>query len=362
MLAQATGESGYAEIAAKVYPTLPPRGIQHSHGYLTTLRGVLDLYEYNKDKVHLDYVLNAYNDLVHSDDFTIYGSVKEYFGGKGGRDEGCSTVDFIRLSLHLYKLTGDISYLERAEFAIFNALYFNQFFTGDFGSHYIDHVEAYLKIINACWWCCTMSGLRAMQIIRGGYFVVNKDDIIKLNLYLDTEYTDDQLALSLTRGGMNEEYHIYNILIEKVENMEQPLMLRYPSWADDIKITLNGEEVDTEVADGYCLINSKPVSGDMLQVKMKYKTQIILPDKRTRLLEEISSHVSGALCYGPYIMAVDNKLDYTFLAEPNNNLVYMRTIQNACHSEAVLNVTSNSFTGDIYLTAHYKHGGYSVIL
>jgi len=358
MLSQATGNARYAEIAAKVYPSLPPRGKQHSHGYLTTLRGVLDLYEYTKDKVHLDFVMNSYHDLIQSEDFTIYGSVKEYFGGKGGRDEGCSHVDFMRLSLHLYKITGTTSYLERAEFATFNALYFNQFFTGDFGHHPIDHIEAYSKIVNAAWWCCTMSGLRAMQIIKDNYFVENKDGTIKLNLYIDTEYVDDRLSLKLTREKNKEGYHSYNILFEKAEDLKQPMMLRYPTWAEDFSVTVNGKEVATKVENGYCLVYSKPSAGDMFQVNMKYKTRILFPDKSTKLLEEINSPVSGALCYGPFIMAVDNKLDYTFLAEPNNNLIYKSSIKSAYKKEALANITSNSFAGDIYLTANYKHGGF----
>ena len=357
MLSVATSDSNYAEIAAKIYPTLPPRGIQHSHGYLTTLRGVLDLYEYNKDKVHLDYVLNAYNDLIHSDDLSIYGSVKEYFGGKGGRDEGCSTVDFIRLSLQLYKLTEEISYLEQAEFAIYNALYFNQFFTGDFGHHPIDHVEGYSKIVNAAWWCCTMSGMRAFQTISD-YITENINGKTKINFYLDTESVANNFLFRISKGEMSGGYHIYNISFEKTEEMQQPLMLRIPSWTGDFRVTFNGREADAKTESNYFLIDTKLNSGDIVQVQMKYKTRLIRPDKSTMLIEEIKKSVDGALCYGPHIMAIDGKMDYTFLSEPINNQIYTNTIQNARGNKALEKIIGNSFAGDAYLTAHYQHGGF----
>jgi hypothetical protein len=92
MLSVASGDPKYAQIAAKVYGALPERGIQHSHGYLTTLRGVLELYGYDGDIKHIEFVTNKYNDLINSNDYTIFGSVPEYFGGKGTRDEACSTL------------------------------------------------------------------------------------------------------------------------------------------------------------------------------------------------------------------------------------------------------------------------------
>ena len=46
LLSKMTGDPKYAVKAAELYKLLPERGIQHSHGYLTTLRGVLMLYDY----------------------------------------------------------------------------------------------------------------------------------------------------------------------------------------------------------------------------------------------------------------------------------------------------------------------------
>lgn len=358
MLSQATGDPRYAETAATVYPILQPRGIQHSHGYLTTLRGILVLYEYDKNPVHFNYVRGAYEDLINSVDYTIYGSVQEYFGGKGKRDEGCSTADFIRLSLHLYKLTQDISYLERAEFAIYNALYFNQYFTGDFGDHEISSYSSRTDFIQAAWWCCTMAGLRAMQIIRDDYFVVNKDGKIKLNLFLETDYSDNQLAFSVSRGKMADGFHFFDILIERAENPKQPLYLRKPSWTAGTKILLNGKEINPALKDGYFLLENDIKAGDLLQVGMTYQTRVILPDKNTILLGEIAEPVTGALCYGPYLMTIDNKLDYTFLSEPNNNVIYSHTVASASGIEAMSGVTGDSYVGDVYLTANYKHEGF----
>ncbi len=132
-LAIATGEKKYAAVCELVYPLLTQRGVQHAHGVITTWRGILMLHRHTGDPAYLEHVKSEFDDLINSTDYTIFGSVGEFFGGKGERDEGCATADFVRLSLELYRLTGEDKYLESGEYALYNSLYFNQYSTGDFG-------------------------------------------------------------------------------------------------------------------------------------------------------------------------------------------------------------------------------------
>jgi DUF1680 family protein len=358
MLSEATGDSIYAKAASEVYPTLPARTTLHTHGYLTTLRGVLLLYEYDKNEQHFDYVAKAYADLVASSDYTVLGSVKEYFGHMGERDEGCSTADFIRLSLHLYKITHHIDYLERAEFAICNALYYNQFFTGDFGSHNVNRFVSGSGIMSACWWCCSMAGLRAMQIVRNDYFTEVNNSSVKLNLYLDTEYSDDHITFSMLRGKMQGDFHTYDIRIKEIADTNMLFSIRQPSWANDTEILLNGKQIGRQSVNGYFVIENKLTAGDLLQIRMKYQTTIITTDNNTVKLGDVTQPVFGTLCYGPYVMGVDTQSDIVFSSEPNDNMVFTGTITNCTDNDASAGIMPASFVSDAYLTACYKHDGF----
>jgi len=360
MLSVTTGDPKYAFAASKVYPTLPERTILHTHGYLTTMRGVLQLYEYDQHKQHFDYVVKAYADLIASDDYTLFGSVKEYFGNNtwGGRDEGCSTADFIRLSLHLYQLTRDIDYLERAEFAILNALYYNQYFTGDFGSHAVNRFSSRADIMSACWWCCTMAGLRAMQIVRNDFLAETNQGGVKINLYLDTDYSDDRVTFSIKKGMMQGDFHTYDIRFIKMADPANTFSIRQPSWADDVEIALNGKKVGYQTRNGFFVIENKITTGDLLQIRLKYQTKIITAGNQSIKLGDVKQPVVGALCYGPYVMGIDTKLDIVFSSEPNNNTVFAGTIANGAGNEALTGITANSFVGDVYLTANYQHDGF----
>ena len=360
MLSVATGDPKYAQAASKVYPTLPERTTLHTHGYLTTLRGVLQLYEYDKNERHFDYVTKAYADLVASDDYTVFGSVKEYFGNNtwGGRDEGCSTADFIRLSLHLYKITRDINYLERAEFAIYNALYYNQYFTGDFGSHAVSQSSSKSDIMSAAWWCCTMAGLKVMQIVRNDFFAETNRDGIRINMYLDTGYSDDRVTFSILKGKMQGDFHTFDIRFEKMADPACLFSIRQPSWANNTEIYLNGRKVGYRTTNGYFVIENKITKGDWVQIRMKFSTKIITAGKKSVKLSDVKQPVFGTLCYGPYIMGVDADLDIFFSSEPNNNTVFAGTIANGAGNEALADITARSFIGDAYLTANYRHDGF----
>jgi hypothetical protein len=351
-LAQITGNNKYAITAANTYTLLPKRGNQHSHGYLATLRGVLKLFEYTGNANQLSFVKNAYDDLVNSEDFTSFGSVREYFGRqKDERDEGCSTADFVRLSFHLYKLTGSEKYLEYGEFALYNAFYFNQYYTGDFGHHLITDAGARPDYLHASWWCCTMHCLRAMQEIKKRDMLGFKNETYQLNLYVETTYEDERIKLVIDKKSGKNPKHYYQIRIKKWLAPQTKLALRIPSWADHPVITFNGKPIPAIVKDNQVVVNQAIGVNDIIVIGFDYKLQVLNSDKKRIDLAKIQDPIKGKIFYGPYLLGVDDKLDPVFTAEPNANTIYSQTIK------ATNGGTATGFH-DGYLKAYYAHGGY----
>ena len=76
----------------------------------------------------------------------------------------------MRLSLALWKATGEAKYLSMAERATFNELAFNQYATGDFGHRvYTDTGLPAAGAVRA-WWCCTLHGLRCFPDVQTSVF------------------------------------------------------------------------------------------------------------------------------------------------------------------------------------------------
>jgi len=349
MLTEATERTRFARAAAKTYPLLPPPGKQHSHGYLTTLRGVLKLYEYNGDQKQLQHVQRSYRALVNSNNYTLFGSVPEYFGGKGTRDEGCSTADFIRLGLHLYQLTQDTTYRNQAEHALYNALYFNQYATGDFGHHHLTKQGAAPSYRHAAWWCCTMHGLRAMREIQQKYMVYADAERLKLDLLLETEYTDEKHAFSLHHLDSEDSLYQYQIRITKWAD-NRPLSIRMPAWGEFFSVQINDQSIDSNIRNGYLALSSVPKMGDRINLALRFKTTLV--NEKNEEVEFNGSRVAGILKHGPYLMGVDDRIDPTFNAEPHGNVVLTNSLQPTTAN------MQDIFISDVALTATYQHGGF----
>ncbi len=363
-LYMATGNTAFLDACKKVYPLLPPRGNQHAHGYLTTLRGVLKLYEITKDSTELNYVLNQYNDLVHSNDLTIFGSVMEYFGNSGSRDEGCATADFVRLSLHLYRITGNIEYLRHAENAMYNALYFNQYETGDFGHHEllpdfskqpaVGVKETNMKMLTgassyyrmAAWWCCTMHGLRSLYSLNQN-MVHFHDSKAYLDLFLEAGFDKNGLTLHIDRI-LNPAYPLYyEIRIDTIKDKE--FFIRNPYWAAGMHIALNGKPVNVTNAP-FVQVPGPLKEGDIISVGFDLKKHFI--DNNGNNLVPIPENFAGYYFYGPFLMGVDDTSDPVFLAEPNDNQVYIETAENRFSG------FGENSQAPFYQVAEYRHSGF----
>jgi len=196
-----------------------------------------------------------------------------------------------------------------------------------------------------------------MQVVRDEYFIENNGGHVKVYMLLDADYSDDSISISLSRKGYEDGFHDYELHVLKATGLEKPLMIRMPSWAEEAVVLVNGAKTECNIRGSWISVGKSIEEGDRITLKLKYITRLIADGKELKM-NEISVAVRGVLCYGPNIMAVDNKSGYTFLAEPNNNEISINTIINS-NEDPGLNGGGISFSvSDNYLTARYRHDGY----
>jgi len=338
-LAKATGDRSYLEPAAAIVPLLGPRGIQHSHGYLSTLRGVLLLYGETRDKQHLEFVERALRDLVRSSDYTIFGSVTEYFGwnastasaeglstivansGRDPRDEGCSHADFVRLSLKLWEATRNPDYLELAERCLWNGLYPNQCPTGDFGSHaYFPQGIKPVPNLNRSWWCCTMHGYRAFHDVLESV-VIRQGDAVVVNLFEEVDWAEGDCSLHTRWGAVSQKglssSVTFSVEWREVRRGGAPLAVRKPSWADRAEIMLNGRPVEAEVRDGFWQVSRAWKKGDRIELRFVLTPKLTRRDGVVVSAETVGNEaVEAAMTVGPWLMGVSSAHNPLFFGEP----------------------------------------------
>ena len=231
-----THDSRYRDLCAEIASRMERRPGDHVHGYLCSVRGVLDLYNATGDIAHLIRVIAAWNDIEQSGDVLITGGVPEAWSPKRKRTEGCAECDWLRLNLALHRATGEEKYLEVAETAAFNEFAMNQFATGDFGHGTLDAAGIPTTVAVRAWWCCTLHGLRAFSDLHTHVFRIRENEI----------FYDLPLDGLLRAGTIEADSHSTLAADGKVSIVlrraaaTQSLTVRQPAWATAVRLRHNG--------------------------------------------------------------------------------------------------------------------------
>jgi len=234
-----TRDDRYRDLCAAISLRIQRRPGDHVHGYLSSLRGTLELYRLTGNSSHLNQVVAAWKDIRNSGDTLITGGVPERWSPKRERTEGCAECDWLRLNLGLYRATGDQVYLETAQDTYFNELSMNQFATGDYGHARLDSAGLPETVYVRAWWCCTLHGLRMFADLRRVAFRIQSDKIyfeFPIDSHVRTETFSARAVSALAESGT------VRIDIQQA-NAAQTLIVSRPSWADSITITRNGNAV-----------------------------------------------------------------------------------------------------------------------
>jgi DUF1680 family protein len=265
-LYEVTHDARYRKLAEEIAAVIERLPGDHAHGYLTSVRGVMDLHQVTADPHLLRQCEAAWQDIADSKDLLITGGVPEGWSPNNHRTEGCAEADWVRLNLALWKATGEAKYLSMAERAIFNELAFNQFATGDFG-HRV-YTETGLPAAGAvrAWWCCTLHGLRCFPDVQRSAFRVETGGVF-LDLPIDGRV--ETAALSAVAESMLAQNGTVEIRITRASREPVALGIRKPDWADSVVIRLNGSEHELPLKNGYLDIERTWATGDRIEIQYR---------------------------------------------------------------------------------------------
>ena len=116
------------------------------------------------------------------------GSISELFP-KSGRNEGCSIADWVMLNLYAGFISGEDEAYEKAENALWNALFLNQTVNGGFGhrDYESDHTYGGAVLSMECWFCCLHNAGLAM-VEFADHAVTLRGDELRINLLVPGRY------------------------------------------------------------------------------------------------------------------------------------------------------------------------------
>jgi DUF1680 family protein len=292
----ATRDDRYRDLCAAISRRISRRPGDHVHGYLTSLRGTLDLHIATGEAAWLNQVIAAWQDVVHSGDLLITGGVPEGWTPKKYRTEGCAECDWLRLNLSLYRATGDPIYLNMAQNTYFNEFSMNQFATGDFGHGKLNQDGVPEQVIVRAWWCCTLHGLRAFPDLRNSSFRVSGDELF-FDFPIDSRFDSNAILAQATSNLRNNGEVIIEI---HAAQKDQKLTVFKPSWADRVTLTHNGSTASGLVID-------KAAAGDIIAVKYHMSLHVEAFGK--------SSGPARSLRFGPWLLGVSSGANPVYFSE-----------------------------------------------
>lgn len=240
-LHRATGEAAYLQAAQKVWT-----GIQQHH--LTLGGGPWGGVAHRSREVF---------NPPHV--FSPYGYV-----------ETCSTFSWIQLNRELLAVTGDARYADEIEKSAYNDLLGAQTPAGDNWCYY--SFPNGRRVYTTYWRCCKSSGPWALEELPPVAYGMTREGDLAVNLYGPGEAR----LVSPRAGNVKLEqitrYPFAGDILIKVhpeKTMRHAILLRIPSWADQVNIQVNGV-ADTTVtpANTYARLERVWQAGDVISLQL----------------------------------------------------------------------------------------------
>jgi DUF1680 family protein len=309
LLYNATKDERYRKLAESISAVIERRPGDHAHGYLTSLRGVMQLYSTTHDPKLLTQCETAWQEITASRDLLLTGGVPEGWSPNNHRTEGCGEADWVRLNLQLWNATANSKYFASAERAIFNELAFNQFATGDFGHRVYTDTGLPAAGAARAWWCCTLHGLRCFPDIRENAFRATKTGV---SYELPVDGNVESSALSVVAESDLQHNGTVRLRIVRAGNGKVRLAIRKPAWAESVQLHLQ-DAAGTPTSDlGYVAMEKVWSDGELIQIEYRMK-----------LRSEPSGNDREVFSHGPWLLgasAANNPAYFNELTTENRLL------------------------------------------
>ena len=306
---------------------------------MSCFEGLNEYYKYVKDDKYLKAIENFVNMLVKTD-YTIIGccgcsgemldnsSVTQTNYSDDIMQETCVTVTFIKLCAKLYLTTGNAKYLDYIEQSSYNAMYGSvndteqtmkktegDVWVGD-DCYQVEHeafpFDSYSPLVynrrgkkvggfmvmedGRSYGCCACIGSAGIAIANLAAISIG-DGSFSVNLYnplaFRTVYNGKEVKIAVTANVYTKNKAIIKV---SGNNERFKLNLRIPRWMENPKITVDGKETDTIVADEYVSIDRE---WEKSVIELKYSAPV-----RERVLNG-----KVAFTKGPIVLARDIRLD-----------------------------------------------------
>jgi len=232
--------------------------------------------------------------------------------------ETCASIAMVFFNHRMNLLHGDAKYVDVMERTMYNAALAGVNLKGNL-YFYVNPLNAdglhhRFEWINCA--CCPSNVARFLPSI-GNYVYAKRSRSVVVNLYAQSTgelELEDGLQVKVSQTTEYPWDGLANLKIEPVGGeAEFEVLLRYPGWCEDMKVSVNGEAISSlRIVNGYIRLNRVWRAGDTIQV------ELLMPIVRVHGDAKVEANIGKvALQRGPVVYCfeeTDQPIDIETLA------------------------------------------------
>lgn len=210
-----------------------------SYEMMSCLDGLLEYTRLTGDARALEAVRKIYDNLLRTELNVLgdVGYVDQFYGAAtqpNASTEVCDTIHWIRLSLDLYLMTGDVRYCDAIELAYFNAFLAGVYRDGTWGAFAVRGTACH-ETDRQCGYaynhCCVNNVPRTFMDMAEGTVTRDRAGVFHVNFYQDATATLDGVDFAISGN-----YPVGNVVTVKASDPAAKVVFRTPAWCPKLDV------------------------------------------------------------------------------------------------------------------------------
>ena len=310
-----TGDSKHKELAEFFYhdDVLDPLvnrednlANKHANTFIPKVIGEARNYEIEADKRSQDIALFFWNKVIdhqtyctggnsHQEKFIPSDSISKYLTGY--TQETCNTNNMLKLTRHLFCWDANPKYADYYETALYNHILGQQDPESGMVAYFLPLLPGAHKVYSTpehSFWCCVGTGFEN-HAKYGEAIYYRAEDALYVNLFIPSVLTWEEKDLKVQQETNFPQDGKVNLNIEAEKPVKLALNLRYPAWAQNVEVKVNGKRVKVEQSpSSYIVVERTWKNGDKIEINYPMSLQVTEANDNPDVF---------AVKYGPIVLA-----------------------------------------------------------
>ncbi len=279
---------------------------KHANTFIPKVIGEARNYEIASDERSKDIALFFWNKVIdhqtyctggnsHKEKFIPSDSISKYLTGY--TQETCNTNNMLKLTRHLFCWDADPKYADYYETALYNHILGQQDPESGMVAYFLPLLPGAHKVYSTpehSFWCCVGTGFENHAKYGEAIYYRSKDALY-VNLFIPSELTWEEKGLKVRQETDFPQDGKVSLNIEAEKPVKMALNLRYPAWAQNVEVKVNGRKVRVKQSPlSYIVVERTWKNNDKIEVNYPMSLQVAEANDNPDVF---------AVKYGPIVLA-----------------------------------------------------------